>query len=692
MPGKFCNNAYFIEIRLMPQFAIALLLIVFNFSSLSVYSEEKKNSNSSASSIDRKSEALFRSGEAIHVAQSRHLSQIGRGEKYRSMVVGVADVFGNGPYDLFLLPNQLFPFRGFHQDGSPYYGKPVQTRGQPMGGVVFTGPEGMIYGVVAAGKKVRVCVFDKATLSFQQYALSKELNLPRGMGGAITSFIDVAGKLHVYFAIGDGVTYRPPGDHHAATYIPYDGAGFWRGNIVRRKLYHARFDTPSMKKIESVTRAKKGPGEFLFNVGGMSIVNLGKGHIHDLITSEKQGVFRYFKIAVSTGEITSEQFVNNKQHVALRHPVINANLKAIQDPQTGLSNLIVGDSGRIWFYNFSGQFTKNGSPIYGTPKPVQAEGIPLFLGELPVLSSGDVDNDGLVDLITGNDAGELLFIKNIGNKQKAEFDNPVPISVAGRFLKVEAGYRGSIQGPGEAMWGYTCPALYDWNGDGLLDVILNSIMADYMVLLQQPSKKGPQFSKPKRMYCDGLQLHLAWRSRPAITDWGTKDKICLIALDEKNLLRQFWRIDNQNVERGELLRLKDGSPITANIDEAAGQTGRAKLVAHDWDGDGAIDLLIGASRGLSFPASKNVFLPSSYGPTRQASVLYLRNIGSNTKPVFDYIKQLDFKGTRIGLGIHSCSPVPIDLGRGVTDLLVGKENGVIRYYPRENLSISTPVR
>ena len=154
-----------------------------------------------------------------------------------------------------------------------------------------------------------------------------------------------------------------------------------------------------------------------------------------------------------------------------------------------------------------------------------------------------------------------------------------------------------------------------------------------------------------------------------------------------------------------MLRLQDGSPITANVDEAAGQTGRAKLVAHDWDADGDVDLLIGTSRGLSFPASKTTYLPSHYGFARKASVLLLRNVGSNREPVFDYVKQVEHNGERIKLGIHSCSPAPVDLGRGdlgrgdlgrgdlgrgVIDLLVGEEAGTIRYYPGESLSVSGP--
>ena len=96
---------------------------------------------------------------------------------------------------------------------------------------------------------------------------------------------------------------------------------------------------------------------------------------------------------------------------------------------------------------------------------------------------------------------------------------------------------------------------------------------------------------------------------------------------------------------------------------------------------------MGTSRGLSIPASQTAWLPSHYGPDRKASVLLLRNVGTNGDPVFDYVKQIAIKGERIKLGVHSCSPAPVDLGRGVVDLLVGEEAGSIRYYPREALSV-----
>ena len=686
----------------MKRYLHILSIALIHFQPMAAMSAETNQASRTPSAAP-----LFPPGQSIPIAKQREFTQIGRAtdhKSHRCIIIGTADVFGHGPYDLFLFPNRLFPFVRFDEGGTPLYGEPIETKGIPMHGTVMTGADGTIHGVFSNGKSIRLCKFDKSAHSFESIAESPPLDLPGDMNVGVGAFVDQTGKLHTYSSVSDGVTYRPPPPpdyqpkgrfpyYHDASYIPYDGAGIWRGNIHRRMLFHTRFDSLSLTKVEVTERASTGPGEFLFEAWGMTVANHGSDRPRAVISGEHLGMFHYFKIDPSTGSVSAPLYVNNQEQVGLRHPVINSSVKVIPDPLTGNSNLIVGDSGRVWFYRFAGQFTPQGAPIYESAKPVMGKGIPLSLGELPIISHGDVDRDGRIDLIAGNDAGQLMFLKNIGTKGRPEFDHPVEVKVGGKPLNIKAGYRGSIQGPSEAMWGYTCPTLHDWNGDGRLDVVLNSVMGDYQVLLQDPSTGTPTFTEPKLLYCDGLQLHLVWRSQPAVTNWGKPNgRLCMIALDEQNLLRCFWRIDNENVERGELLPLPNGSPITANADEAAGQTGRAKLVAHDWDADGAIDLLVGTSRGLSFPAAETEYYPSSCYPENKASVLFLKNVGTNEKPVFDYARLLEFEGKRIGLAIHCCSPAPVDLGRGVIDLLLGEEDGTIQYYPGESLSISAPAK
>jgi hypothetical protein len=666
--------------------------------------EENKSADPAQKPPSSRSTDLFPAGQSIPVSPKIGLAQIGRATDYKShrpIIMGTANVFGNGPYDLFIIPDRLLPFRSFDENGIPTYKAPLTTKGHGMNGTIITGEKDAILGIFSAGKVIKVCKFDRKTLTFEEQAASSPLDIPGDAGSAVAAYIEKTGKLQVYFTIADGLEYRPPASpdfkprenfpyFFDASYMPFDGAGFWRGNIHRRSLYHARFDSLKLKKIELVERASQGPGEFLFDCWGLTTAKLGKDQPPCLISADHLGMMRYFEISPLSGKLTPHQFVNNEANTALRHVAINSSVKAIPDQLRGWSNLIVGDSVRLWFYEFTGKLSPNEAPIYKAPVPLMAEGVPISLGELPVISSGDVDRDGLIDLIVGNDAGQLLFLKNIGSKGRPEFANAIAVPVGGRPLDIKAGYR-SNQGPAEAMWGYTCPTLYDWNGDGRLDVVINTILGDYLIALQKPSAGIPEFTEPRWMYCDGLQLHLAWRTKPAVTDWGLKDgRVCLITLDEKNELRYFWRIDNENVERGELLRLKDGTAINANFNEAAGQTGRAKLVAHDWDQDGVIDLLMGVSRRLKIPASKTVYYPSHFSPENKASVLLLRNVGTNEKPVFDYARLLEFDGHRISLGIHCCSPAPIDFGRGVTDLLVSEENGTIHYYPREAITVSAP--
>ena len=45
----------------------------------------------------------------------------------------------------------------------------------------------------------------------------------------------------------------------------------------------------------------------------------------------------------------------------------------------------------------------------------------------------------------------------------------------GQTIRIQAGANGSIQGPCEAKWGYTTLSVADWDHDGLLDLVVNSI-------------------------------------------------------------------------------------------------------------------------------------------------------------------------------------------------------------------------
>lgn len=611
---------------------------------------------------------------------------LGATREYEVTPLGTANVFGNGPYDLFLKDRKLLPFIRFMPNGAPLYGQPREFTAPATNGSILTDSESVIWGVFLAGESIKTAKFDPSSLKFETVN-QESVRLPGG-ARSFTSTLSPGGRLLTFYSVPDGQPYHPVGPHHhKPEYQPFSGSGIWRGGLPYAGLGSAMFINGTNLGRSAVKYPQFRPGrDFLFGSPGMTILNLGPERKGRLLAATKLGVFYYFRNRAGNAiNLDPGVFISDKHGNAIRHPGINPKPTAIPDPETGLSDLLVGDTGLMWFYNFTGRFNSLGGPIYDTPVRAFIQSPRLVLSALPVITSGDLDGDDLTDLVAGNDVGDIYFIRNVGSETAPQFDIPQSIVAGGEVLKVIAGY-GTNQGPGEARWGYTCPTVYDWNSDGHPDIIYNSIHADITLLLQIPGTNPPAFEKPVILSNDGLELRLVWRTQPAVTDWGAPGQACIVVNDEENVLRRFWRIDDYNVRRGEPLRLTTGEPIQTHSRREAGQLGRTKIQAVDWDQDGHIDLLTGTGRSASIPGKGGIPDDTFKGDARQASVLFLRNAGTNEKPVFEYPKLIHHNGKKIEMGAHSCSPLAIDLGRGQLDLLVGMEQGVVIYYPRDELT------
>ena len=81
------------------------------------------------------------------------------------------------------------------------------------------------------------------------------------------------------------------------------------------------------------------------------------------------------------------------------------------------------------------------------------------------------------------------------------------------YLIVGAGFSGSVQGTGEARWGYVSPTAFDWNEDGRPDLIVGDITGSYVVYLNHGTRAAPVLAAARPLYCEGLDLHGMWRSR-----------------------------------------------------------------------------------------------------------------------------------------------------------------------------------
>ena len=136
--------------------------------------------------------------------------------------------------------------------------------------------------------------------------------------------------------------------------------------------------------------------------------------------------------------------------------------------------------------------------------------------------SVDWDADGDEDLICGNTAGYIELIENSDGGVPPHWAPPSACEAEGQTIRIQAGPNGSIQGPCEAKWGYTTLSVADWNHDGRLDIVANSIWGKVVWFENlgepgQPQLKGRR-TGVGRMACG----HIAAEAGLDLVDSGTR--------------------------------------------------------------------------------------------------------------------------------------------------------------------------
>ena len=220
---------------------------------------------------------------------------------------------------------------------------------------------------------------------------------------------------------------------------------------------------------------------------------------------------------------------------------------AIDWDKDGDTDLIVGEEdGRVAFLEHTGQVV-DGLPQFKKPLFFQQQADELKFGALVTPWSVDWDSDGDEDLICGNTAGYIGFIENLDGGNPPKWAKPKYLEADGEIIRIQAGYNGSIQGPCEAKWGYTTLSVADWDQDGLLDIIVNSIWGKVVwyknigtqdnpqLAAAQPilveSEDGPQ--KPEWFWWNpvGNELATQWRTTPVVIDLNKDGLNDLVMLD-----------------------------------------------------------------------------------------------------------------------------------------------------------------
>ncbi|MGA1369142.1 MAG: FG-GAP repeat domain-containing protein [Blastocatellia bacterium] len=401
----------------------------------------------------------------------------------------------------------------------------------------------------------------------------------------------------------------------------------------------------------------------------------------DLLTGEFLDGFTYFE---NIGTRVSPVYAAGRRLRDGRGAALTMDLEMIVPvafdwDRDGDFDLIVGDEdGRVAFVENSGRLARDRTPIFAQPVYFRQEAETLKCGALATPVGVDWDEDGDMDIVSGNTAGYLEFFENLSGPrvESPRWAAPRRLEAGGRRFRIMAGRNGSIQGPAEAKWGYTALNIADWDGDGRLDIVFNSIFGRVEWLRNTGKRGAPRLAAPQpiEVEWEGQQPHLAWgwlrpQGRELLTQWRTTPGLCdlngdglvdLVMLDHEGYLAFFERarVGGRLILRSPRRIFVDDQGVAIRLNPGlAGRSGRRKLSLTDWDGDGRLDLLLNSSNAD--------FLRQV---DQRDGLLIMKNVGT--------LAERNIEG-------HDVSPSVVDFnGDSIPDFLGGAEDG--RFYYLRN--------
>jgi len=231
-----------------------------------------------------------------------------------------------------------------------------------------------------------------------------------------------------------------------------------------------------------------------------------------------------------------------------------------------------------------------------------------------ILSVADWDGDGLPDIMTNGIWGKVVWYRNIGTRTAPRLAPGQPVELAPGSAAQKAPWNWwSPQGRELVSQWRTTPQMIDWNGDGLMDLVMSD-GEGYLALYERKRAADGKLVllPPQRVF---------WSEGASSFDSNGKPT---------------------NNQSG-LLRLNDG---------VYGRGGRRTFCIVDWDGDGKLDILLNSNPNVNF----------------------FRGLGKNAAGQWAFRDEGPVS-THVLAG-HATKPTVGDWNKdGIPDLLIGAEDG-----------------
>jgi hypothetical protein len=200
----------------------------------------------------------------------------------------------------------------------------------------------------------------------------------------------------------------------------------------------------------------------------------------------------------------------------------------------------------------------------------------------------DLDSDGIGDILSGSYDGDLYFFKGKG---KGEFAAPVKLQRDGKAINLGAS---------------STVFAVDWRGTGRLDLLVGNMPGDLYLLPNDGTNAKPAYGTPRKLEAGGRPIQGPHHgdSQPAVADWdgdGLLDLIVGWGDGSVVWYRNVGRRTEPKLAKGVTLvpaalppNYDDNAPPSRDTKPGV----RAKVCVVDWNGDGRLDLLVGDFGGI----------------------------------------------------------------------------------------------